>query len=117
MTVEKQTCPVCNREIDARGMSGHMRTHKKQDKGAGDDGVISYPSNEQKNNNIQDDSGIAEIPDPTRKIETKPVKKQVKKPVAGNPASNATSKPEGNDSRGTRKTETEMKKEYKGLFR
>lgn len=146
MTVKKQTCPVCNREIDARGMSGHMRTHTsppkgsghpknsgvKESEGAGDDGVISYPSNEQKDENSPDieDSGMVSssvrddkpglaqanqgnVPDST----TTKTKKQVKKPVASNPVSNATSKPVGNDTRGTRKPDEQLKEEYQGLFR
>lgn len=127
MVLEKKTCPVCNREIDARGMSGHMRTHKTEVKGA-NDGVISYPSNEQKETVEKEmvppgteEPGNTKQPSTTQAEQETVTGKPAKKPVASKPASKSASNPasklEGRDTRGARKTDTEMKTEYRGLFR
>lgn len=112
------TCEVCGRKIDSRGLSGHMKTHKaKPDKvlygheGADNDGVISYPSNEQK---IEETGTVVDLDESQGKRVKKPAKKPVKKTVASKPASSPPSKPASSpDPRGQRKTE----KEWQGLFR
>ena len=109
----KVTCDVCGREIDSRGLSGHMKTHpdtqgvrspkgsqQLKDEGK-NNGVISYPSNEQKG-----ESQVSQ--DNTPGKDTIPNTKGVKKPPASNPASKI-------DPRGERKKEPE--KEWQGLFR
>ena len=117
--MSKEICTVCGREIDSRGMSGHMKTHVSKEDDT--DGVISYPSNEQKIEKTDTvvDLDVSQGKQITNNVMTvskqgKPVKKPVKKPAASKPASSSTSKP---DPRGQRKTETEHKKEWQGLFR
>lgn len=127
---------MCNREIDKRGMSGHMKTHTsppktpdvKEIRGTGDNGVISYPSNEEKSEDSNDSehttitqtqisnekSGMAQISK----------KKRVTNNSSSNSAGNATGSVKGNASaeRAGHQPkddvrETEMKEEYQGLFR
>ena len=68
----KVTCTVCGKEIDSRGITGHMKTHKKQDTKEQEidtsEGVISYPTNEP-------------VQEPVKKVkkEVKPSIKQRKK--------------------------------------
>ena len=115
------TCSVCGREIDSRGLSGHMKSHSK---GEGkNNGVISYPSNEQK-----DESQVSQDNTPGKDTipNTKPVKKPVKKPVTSKVTSKLTSKPDprGERNAGSKNTghpkksgATVAEHEYQGLFR
>ena len=106
VSMAKEICTVCSREIDSRGMSGHMKTHKADEGDGNDDGVISYPSNEQK---IEETNTVVDLDE----SQGKSVKKQVKKRVASKPASSSTSKPDADGH-----TEDYHKsREWQGLFR
>ena len=105
-------CIVCGREIDRRGMSGHMKSHKAKAGDGDESGVISYPSNEQETVVKQDVVlGNTETPNNVKQPKKK---KAVKKTVTSKPASSPASNP---DSRGQRKSEQEHKEEWKGFFR
>ena len=125
MTVEKQTCPVCNREIDKRGMSGHMKTHKKKVKEIGENDVISYPANGEAENNKTENGDIALENEKILKGDGKAgedkttnSKKRVNKSIGSNstskPASNLTAEGAGHRSKDD---VIESGEEYQGLFR
>lgn len=109
----KVICTVCGREIDSRGLSGHMKTHVSKEDDT--DGVISYPSNDQK---IHDNVDSVDKPGAETKIhegaQGKPAKKKpVKKTVASKPASSPTSKPDA----GGQDKPYHKSREWQGLFR
>ena len=111
---------MCGREIDSRGMSGHMKTHVSKEDDT--DGVISYPSNEQK---IEKTDTVVDLGKPQgkpaaqvpRKPPSKSVKKPVKKTVASKPASSSTSKPDADGQKLVKEVKKVIEKEWQGLFR
>lgn len=107
--MSKVICTVCGREIDSRGMSGHMKTHKAEPEGDDTGGVISYPIPSDFNPHTSQGIMVKD-----GKATTIHEKKPVKKPAASKPVSSTASKP---DPRGQRRTETEHKEEWQGFFR
>ena len=80
--MSKVVCDVCGKEIDSRGISGHMKTHKQtaEIKDA-DGGVITYPDPMQTANGPENDPVTDPAPDPEPKSKSKArVKRTVKIP-------------------------------------
>jgi len=69
-----KTCEICGKEIDTRGMTGHMKTHNKKPvseevETQETEGEISYP--------VQEEVEVK----PVKTSKKKPVKTSKKKPV------------------------------------
>ena len=108
--MSKVTCDVCGREIDSRGLSGHMKTHGRQEHEQ-EDKPVDKPV----------DNGVIVIEEADRFYPAP--KKPVKKPAASNQTSK--SDPRGEKNAGAKRTghpkgsgvKEPEKKEWEGLFR